>query len=94
MINKDQFKELMINFTKNKEEEAIDEIDRDLWAAFQVFDRDQNGYLTKEELQLAFEMMGESFSDKDINNLMRLTDLDNDGRISFNEFKIKFRMLN
>lgn len=37
MINKEQFKELMINFAKNKDKE--DDIDRDLWAAFQVFDR-------------------------------------------------------
>lgn len=89
MINKDQFKELMNNF-KDKE----DDIDRDLWAAFQVFDRDGNGYLTKDELELAMKMMGEDFEEKDINHLMRMTDLDNDGRISFQEFKIKFRMLN
>ena len=89
MINKEQFKELMNNF-KDKE----DDIDRDLWAAFQVFDRDGNGYLTKDELELAMKMMGEDFEEKDINQLMRMTDLDNDGRISFQEFKIKFRMLN
>ena len=125
MINKEQFKELMNNF-KDKE----DDIDRDLWAAFQVgfvcddhgeqtesvsqtvdrpneitkrrskkflwqvFDRDGNGYLTRDELELAMKMMGEDFEEKDINQLMRMTDLDNDGRISFQEFKIKFRMLN
>ncbi|KAK4336914.1 hypothetical protein RND71_044030 [Anisodus tanguticus] len=70
---------LMINFTKTKDKE--DEIDKDLWAAFQVFDRDQNGYITKDELQLAMKMMGEQFTDEDINTLMRLTDLDNDGKI-------------
>lgn len=89
MINKEQFYQLMNNF-KDKE----DDIDRDLWAAFQVFDRDGNGFLSKDELELAMKMMGEEFEEKDINHLMRMTDLDNDGRISFQEFKIKFRMLN
>lgn len=65
-----------------------------LCSSFQVFDRDGNGYLTKDELELAMKMMGEDFEEKDINQLMRMTDLDNDGRISFQEFKIKFRMLN
>lgn len=90
MINKEQFKELMINFAKNKDED----IDIDLLAAFQVFDLDKDGFLSKAELQLALEMMGEEFTENDINALMRLTDLDNDGKISFYEFKTRFSMPN
>ena len=116
MINKEQFKELMNDFAKNKDKE--DDVDRDLWAAFQVldlkdiyldltskqcffchtfaqvFDRDGNGYLTRDELELALKMMGEEFDEKDINQFMKATDLDKDDKISFNEFKLKFRMLN
>jgi len=65
----------------------------DLQAAFRVFDRDQNGYITRDELKYAMEMMGETMTEAELDNLLRIADLDRDGRIDFEEFKTIMTLL-
>ncbi|CAH1961282.1 unnamed protein product [Acanthoscelides obtectus] len=66
--------------------EVEDDVTRDLGAAFQVFDLDGDGYITREELRTAMEMIGESVTESQLTNLIRTADLDNDNRISYEEF--------
>ncbi|KAH6920122.1 hypothetical protein HPB50_028890 [Hyalomma asiaticum] len=55
----------------------------DLALTFRVFDKDANGYITKDELKLAMEMIGEPMSEAQLDSMIRATDIDNDGRINY-----------
>lgn len=48
-----------------------------------VFDRDNNGYITLDELQRAMQMIGENVTDAQLNEMLALADLDKDGRINY-----------
>jgi len=63
-----------------------DDIEQDLKAAFSVFDRDKNGFITRDELKSAMQLMGETLSDSDLDELLKATDLDKDGKINYEEF--------
>lgn len=65
-----------------------DDLTQDLVAAFRVFDRDNNGYITLDELQRAMQMIGENVTETQLNEMLALADLDKDGRINYEgEFK-------
>lgn len=48
-----------------------------------MFDRDGNGFITRDELQTAMEMIGESLTDSQVSELLSIADLDKDGRINY-----------
>lgn len=48
-----------------------------------VFDRDGNGYITRDELQIAMEMMQETVTEIQVNEMLQLADLDKDGKINY-----------
>ncbi|XP_067644382.1 calcium-binding protein E63-1 isoform X2 [Eurosta solidaginis] len=60
-----------------------DDVTEDLIAAFRVFDRDGNGFITRDELQTAMEMIGEPLSETQLTQLLAIADLDQDGRINY-----------
>jgi len=53
---------------------------------FEKFDKDRSGRITSSEFKRAFEGLGFSTSQYDVENLMRRIDADGDGSIDFNEF--------
>lgn len=63
-----------------------EEIGLDLVAAFRVFDRDKNGFITRDELRLAMELIDESMTEAALNELLQMADVDKDGRINYEEF--------
>ncbi|XP_055378703.1 calcium-binding protein E63-1 isoform X3 [Condylostylus longicornis] len=63
-----------------------DDITQDLVAAFRVFDRDGNGFITRDELQTAMEMIGENLTEAQVTELLTIADLDKDGKINYEEF--------
>ncbi|EOA20403.1 hypothetical protein CARUB_v10000714mg [Capsella rubella] len=67
-------------------------LDRDeqVYKAFQHFDKDNNGYITRDELECAMTEygMGDEASGKEI---ISGVDTDNDGRINFEEFRAIMR---
>ncbi|XP_072145917.1 calcium-binding protein E63-1 [Dermacentor andersoni] len=81
LISEDEFLAWMAGQTSIK-----DDVMEDLLAAFRVFDKDANGYITKDELKLAMEMIGEPMSEAQLDSMIRATDIDNDGRINYEEF--------
>ncbi|KAL3250843.1 hypothetical protein MRX96_055349 [Rhipicephalus microplus] len=81
LISEDEFLAWMTAQTSIK-----DDVMEDLLAAFRVFDKDANGYITKDELKLAMEMIGEPMSEAQLDSMIRATDIDNDGRINYEEF--------
>lgn len=56
-------------------------------AAFEAFDKDKSGSLSKTELALATETLGSSFSADQLVGIFELLDTDNSGKIDFEEFK-------
>ncbi|XP_035229601.1 calcium-binding protein E63-1-like [Stegodyphus dumicola] len=63
-----------------------DDLMEDLLAAFRVFDKDGNGYITRDELKMAMDLIGESVTEVQLDNMLKVTDIDNDGRINYEEF--------
>ncbi len=59
--------------------------------AFRLYDPKGTGYITSEQLTLTLSMLGESAEKDEIAELIKEADVDNDGKISFSEFK---RMVN
>ncbi|XP_042908967.1 calcium-binding protein E63-1 isoform X2 [Parasteatoda tepidariorum] len=58
----------------------------DLMAAFKVFDKDGNGYISKDELKTAMDTIGEPMSEGQLDIMIKETDTDNDGKINYEEF--------
>ncbi|XP_059477017.1 calcium-binding protein E63-1 isoform X2 [Neocloeon triangulifer] len=67
---------------------SLDEEDasQDLIAAFRVFDKDSNGFITKDELRSAMEIIGEPVTETELNEMLSIADIDRDGRINYEEF--------
>jgi len=58
----------------------------DLREAFQMFDRDANGYISKRELTFVMTSLGEQITDTAVENMIKEVDLDGDGRVNYEEF--------
>lgn len=82
-INFNEFLNLMYGKFSDKNDE--------LRIVFQVFDQDNNGYITKDELRKAMEKLNHHVTDQEIDELMREADLNNDGQVNYdgNLFKNK-----
>lgn len=48
-----------------------------------VFDRDGNGFITRDELRTAMEMMQETVTEAQVNEMLQIADLDKDGKINY-----------
>lgn len=51
-----------------------------------VFDTDGSGFIERSELKEAMKVIGETLSDRDIDELMQTSDTDNDGKINYEDF--------
>ena len=54
--------------------------------AFQFFDRDGNGYITRLELKSVMMNLGEKLTDDECDQLVEEADIDGDGQINYEEF--------
>ncbi|XP_012853869.1 PREDICTED: calmodulin-2/4-like [Erythranthe guttata] len=79
-IDFDEFLNLM-----TAKEKKID-ADNELKEAFKVFDKDQNGYISANELRQTMINLGEKLTVEEVEQMVREADLDGDGQISFDEF--------
>uniref|UniRef100_A0A1I8IYV5 EF-hand domain-containing protein n=2 Tax=Macrostomum lignano TaxID=282301 RepID=A0A1I8IYV5_9PLAT len=66
------------------------EIDNELLTAFQVFDRDKNGFISRQELEFVLKSIGEQLTTEEIDELFRSADANEDGKISYKEFVVLF----
>ena len=71
-----------------EEEYITDEQRKDLQDIFDQFDKDKDGKISWKELANAMESMGQNPTDEEINEMMREVDLNQDGKIDFDEFMI------
>ncbi|XP_039070386.1 calcium-dependent protein kinase 15-like [Hibiscus syriacus] len=61
------------------------ERDEDLYKAFQHFDKDNSGFITMDELEVAMKEYG-MCNEANIKEIIAEVDSDNDGRINYDEF--------
>ena len=54
--------------------------------SFNQIDKNGDGYLTAEELRLAFKLSGRNFTLEDVQKLVQKIDTDGDGRVSLEEY--------
>lgn len=60
--------------------------DDDLRAAFKVFDKDGNGFISPQELRQVMINLGEKLSEEEIDSMIREADSNGDGQVDFEEF--------
>lgn len=48
-----------------------------------VFDKDSNGFITRDELKTAMEMIGENVTETQLSDMLALADIDKDGKINY-----------
>ncbi|XP_037094426.1 calcium-binding protein E63-1-like [Pollicipes pollicipes] len=63
----------------------------DLFAAFRLFDKDGNGYITMDELRRAMELIEERMTESELSSLIEMADADKDGRINYEGNSKPFR---
>jgi calmodulin len=59
---------------------------QELKEAFKMFDKDNSGSISQNELKSTIKQMGFQCDDQQIDSLMKKLDSDNSGTINFNEF--------
>ncbi|MCJ1479366.1 hypothetical protein MMC13_008051 [Lambiella insularis] len=62
------------------------DVEEELQRAFQVFDQDNNGTISADELRNVLKSLGEAHTDEEINDMMHEADLDRNGSIDYKEF--------
>eukprot|EP01089_Gocevia_fonbrunei_P014691 TRINITY_DN4082_c0_g2_i2.p1 TRINITY_DN4082_c0_g2~~TRINITY_DN4082_c0_g2_i2.p1 ORF type:complete len:142 (-),score=46.57 TRINITY_DN4082_c0_g2_i2:60-485(-) len=60
--------------------------DSELLAAFNVFDKEQNGYVSAAELKHLLSTLGDEFNEEEVDDFVREADVDNDGQINYKHF--------
>ncbi|XP_057483722.1 calmodulin-2/4-like [Actinidia eriantha] len=60
--------------------------EEELKETFQVFDKDQDGFISAADLSHVMTKLGEKLTDEDINCIIRAADVDGDGQINYEEF--------
>eukprot|EP00057_Strongylocentrotus_purpuratus_P032849 XP_789104.4 PREDICTED: calmodulin-A [Strongylocentrotus purpuratus] len=63
-----------------------DQEQEELRKAFQLFDKDGNGYISAAELKLAMTTLGEPLTDDEVAEMIANADIDQDGKINYEEF--------
>lgn len=53
-------------------------------AAFRVFDKDGNGYISSEELRHVMTNLGEKLTDQEVAEMIREADINGDGMVDYN----------
>ena len=82
-IEFDEFIEFMRNLNRE------DELDEDaLKEVFKLFDRDEKGYLKPESVYHIFLALGEKIKLEDITTILKENDIDGDGNLNFEDFKM------
>ncbi|VDI64645.1 Hypothetical predicted protein [Mytilus galloprovincialis] len=81
-----EFLEMMAKRLQDVDEEA------ELREAFKVFDKDGSGSISKAELKLVMENLGEKLTGEEIDEMMAEADKDGNGEIDYEEFKEAFSL--
>ncbi|XP_039144986.1 calmodulin-like [Dioscorea cayenensis subsp. rotundata] len=73
-----------LNLMVHKMEDADSE--KEMREAFKIFDKDQNGLISADELRSVMANLGEKLTDEEVNEMIREADIDGDGQVNYEEF--------
>ncbi|KRX57132.1 Calmodulin, partial [Trichinella sp. T9] len=79
-IEFDEFLQMMSRKMKDSDSE------QELKEAFQVFDKDKDGFISAAELHYVMTNLGEKLTDEEVQEMIREADLDGDGLVNYHEF--------
>ena len=60
--------------------------EKDLLEAFRVFDRDENGLISENDLRVIFTTLGETISTDEANEILEQVAVDDNGKVKYQEF--------
>ncbi|KAJ0987294.1 hypothetical protein J5N97_005650 [Dioscorea zingiberensis] len=60
--------------------------EEELREAFKFIDKDQNGFISAAELRQVMINLGEKVTDEEVDEMMRMADIDGDGQVNYEEF--------
>lgn len=78
----EEFIEFIKKYHLSKNKNSTD----DVIGAFQVFDRNHNGVLSLSEFKHILMDLGQKFSEEEVNDLFKESDLNKDGNLDYREF--------
>jgi len=81
------FREFAQVWWKREQEKIEENFEMELRLAFAIFEHDDSGYITAQELREKLTTLGERMTDAEVDELLAECDSDSNGRISFEEFK-------
>lgn len=81
-ISFDEFVEFMRQFHLSHNKTSTDEVIE----AFQVFDRDHNGFLSVQEFKYILMNLGNKFSEEEVKEIFDESDMNSDGKLAYREF--------
>lgn len=79
-IDFDEFVKMMIGYQRRADPE------QEMREAFRVFDKDNNGYISADELRYVMTNLGEKLTDQEVAEMIREADMNGDGMVDYNEF--------
>lgn len=83
VIDEDEFFVWIKKIQDLRPESTKEDGSKDLIEAFKVFDLDNNGFITRDELRTAMEKIGEPVTESQLTEFITLADTDRDGKINY-----------
>jgi len=77
-----EFKTLM----NERKADSTDITDIEIIEAFRTFDKEGNGFLSRNDLKHIMTSLGEPISDKDADEILNVAEVDGDGQINYVDF--------
>jgi len=70
-----------------------EDMEQEIKQAFRVFDRNGDGFISKNEFKRCMMHFGEKFTDDEVEEMIAEADINNDGRIDYTEFQFSISQL-
>ncbi len=84
-----EFQEFLTMVSSNNEENTNCETnseklsEKEMLIAFRSFDKDSNGFLTKDEISDVLKSIGKTLTDEEMEMYIQVTDSDEDGKVNY-----------
>ena len=76
-IDFEEFLQMMAKKMKDTDTEE------EMKEAFKVFDRDNNGFISAQELRLVMANLGEKLTDEEVEEMIKEADMNGDGQVDY-----------